>query len=234
MKIIQKLEAYWQLSTTERLTAYVTEDVVTRYAIQDCGDPMISISKLFSDHKVKLAYHPPKDVMGMPKDITLRKKAANLLLQASKLLPKEYYFKISEGFRPLKLQRQFFTDILTDMRKKYPTMTSGELWHETTKYVADPTLCPPHSTGGTVDITINDKNNKTLDMGIPINSIDEKSATFYHSIIDKYKRNRRLLFSILTYVGFVNLPTEWWHFSYGDQYWAIFHKKPYAIYDKIE
>jgi D-alanyl-D-alanine dipeptidase len=31
-------------------------------------------------------------------------------------------------------------------------------------------------------------------------------------------------------VGFVNYPTEWWHWSYGDRYWAIKTTAPAAIY----
>ena len=25
----------------------------------------------------------------------------------------------------------------------------------------------------------------------------------------------------MTGAGFVNYPTEWWHWSYGDRYWAL-------------
>ncbi|MDT7587682.1 MAG: zinc D-Ala-D-Ala dipeptidase, partial [Pseudonocardiales bacterium] len=31
-------------------------------------------------------------------------------------------------------------------------------------------------------------------------------------------------------VGFVNYPTEWWHWSYGDRYWAIKTTAAAAIY----
>jgi zinc D-Ala-D-Ala dipeptidase len=30
--------------------------------------------------------------------------------------------------------------------------------------------------------------------------------------------------------GFVNYPHEWWHFSYGDRYWAYAKDEPAAIY----
>ncbi len=30
--------------------------------------------------------------------------------------------------------------------------------------------------------------------------------------------------------GFVNYPTEWWHWSYGDRYWALLTGSPHAVY----
>jgi D-alanyl-D-alanine dipeptidase len=30
--------------------------------------------------------------------------------------------------------------------------------------------------------------------------------------------------------GFLNYPTEWWHFSYGDRYWALDTGEQTAIY----
>jgi len=34
--------------------------------------------------------------------------------------------------------------------------------------------------------------------------------------------------------GFINYPTEWWHFSYGDRYWAYHQQASYAIYGSYE
>lgn len=34
------------------------------------------------------------------------------------------------------------------------------------------------------------------------------------------QKNRRLLFWAMSEAGFVNNPTEWWHYSWGDQMWA--------------
>lgn len=38
----------------------------------------------------------------------------------------------------------------------------------------------------------------------------------------------------MTTVGFVNYPTEWWHWSYGDKYWAFMKSEPHAIYKSVE
>jgi len=33
--------------------------------------------------------------------------------------------------------------------------------------------------------------------------------------------------------GLVNYPTEWWHWSYGDRYWAMATGAPAAIYGPV-
>ena len=47
------------------------------------------------------------------------------------------------------------------------------------------------------------------------------------------KRNRIALLEALESVGFVNYPHEWWHFSYGDRYWAYVKGEPVAIYGPV-
>ena len=42
--------------------------------------------------------------------------------------------------------------------------------------------------------------------------------------------NRQLLLSSMRAVGFVNYSHEWWHYSYGDRYWAFRTNAPAAIY----
>ncbi len=36
--------------------------------------------------------------------------------------------------------------------------------------------------------------------------------------------------AVLGAAGLVNYPTEWWHWSYGDRYWAMATGAPGAIY----
>lgn len=49
-----------------------------------------------------------------------------------------------------------------------------------------------------------------------------------------FVRNRRLLLEVLEEVGFVNYEEEWWHVSYGDQYWAQKTGQSEAIYASVE
>ena len=46
--------------------------------------------------------------------------------------------------------------------------------------------------------------------------------------------NRRVLRDALSAAGLVNYPTEWWHWSYGDRYWALETGAPAALYGAKE
>ena len=48
------------------------------------------------------------------------------------------------------------------------------------------------------------------------------------------QKNRSIMSRALSSVGFVNYPTEYWHWSYGDRYWAYHKHKTYAIYGMVE
>ena len=46
------------------------------------------------------------------------------------------------------------------------------------------------------------------------------------------RNNRRILYYTMTKVGFTNLPSECWHFDYGDRVWSYYKKMP-AMYKGI-
>ena len=48
------------------------------------------------------------------------------------------------------------------------------------------------------------------------------------------RQNRDIMSSALTKVGFVNYPGEYWHWSYGDRYWAYHAREKEALYGTIE
>ena len=54
--------------------------------------------------------------------------------------------------------------------------------------------------------------------------------TDYENLPDHVKQNRKMLYDVMAEQGFINYPTEWWHFSYGDRYWALLTGADHAIY----
>lgn len=46
-------------------------------------------------------------------------------------------------------------------------------------------------------------------------------------------RNRQLLVDVMTSAGFVNYGHDWWHYSYGDRYWAYATGSDTAIYSGL-
>jgi D-alanyl-D-alanine dipeptidase len=96
---------------------------------------------------------------------------------------------------------------------------------------------PPHNTGAAVDIEIMTPAGKLLDMGMEAKdglSVDPTLClTGCQTISKTAQKNRQLLHEIMHAHGFINYPTEWWHFSYGDRYWAYHVGAKTAIYGSL-
>ncbi|QIL69113.1 M15 family metallopeptidase [Diaphorobacter sp. HDW4B] len=90
---------------------------------------------------------------------------------------------------------------------------------------------PPHSTGGAVDVEIVDGHGKVLDYGMEIRdwSVVEPAlcAPLCPSLTEAARCNRSQLAQLMEREGFAAYEHEWWHFSYGDQYWA--HRKGHSV-----
>jgi D-alanyl-D-alanine dipeptidase len=67
--------------------------------------------------------------------------------------------------------------------------------------------------------------------GSPFSIASNGACYFAATNISREARtNRALLAEVLTAAGLVNYPTEWWHWSYGDRYWAYAEDHPAALY----
>jgi len=101
---------------------------------------------------------------------------------------------------------------------------------------ADPATPPPHSTGAVFDCTLIDEKGIEVDMGSPLDENSDRSNPDYFSLSTSPKEqqahaHRTLLNDILCAEGFIRNPTEWWHFSRGDQLatWVNRDKNPDAV-----
>ena len=82
-----------------------------------------------------------------------------------------------------------------------------------------------------------------LDMGTGFDYFGPEAGTRYFEGLSLQReltareqlvlQNRRFLYRIMVQAGFANYPEEWWHYSYGDNMWAVIKNKPYAIYGGV-
>ncbi len=95
----------------------------------------------------------------------------------------------------------------------------------------------PHVSGAAIDLTLMDDRGEPLDMGTAINATPEDSAGACYfaagNIARLARHHRNVLATALAQAGLVNYPTEWWHWSYGDRYWAFTTGRPAAIYGPV-
>jgi D-alanyl-D-alanine dipeptidase len=151
-----------------------------------------------------------------------------------------------DGWRPQAVQR-YFHDVWMPaaVRRRNPGFTDAQVWAEVETYWAAPTIDEngpsPHSTGGAVDLSLRWKDGAPLWMG---SLFDDVSALAHPrrfedgdcvSFSDEEARaNRRLLHWLMIEAGFAPNPTEWWHFSFGDQMWAKLTNAEAALYGGAE
>ncbi len=168
----------------------------------------------------------------------IRKIVLDKLLVVQSFLPKNIKIKLIEGLRPISLQKIYFDSYTQKLREKYPAWDEEKIYKEASQFVSPPEIVPPHCTGGAIDITLVDENNKELDMGTEVNMDPQKSqgACFTEAInvSNLAKKNRKVLINCMEKAGFINYPTEWWHWSYGDKYWAFISKNSHAHFNIIK
>lgn len=156
----------------------------------------------------------------------IRKSVGQKIIDVSyDFLTKGFYLEIFEMYRDINKQRREFEEIKNIMIQRYPDATDEQIYNYTVEFIADPDVFPPHTTGGAIDVRLLDNEKKIVDMGNEINDPSERSHFYTDNLTDIQMKNRYLLREVFLKHGFAPLATEWWHFSYGDNYWAAFYNK---------
>ena len=168
--------------------------------------------------------------------ILVRETVKEKLLQANNYFKTLWYELVLKiWYRPLEVQRKLFTKIFKYFESKNKSLSKDEIYEKTLEFIADPDYFDaPHTTWWAVDLLLVDKNGKEVDMWCEVNYIWEKANMTSLSITEQQKKNREILALWMLKFGFANLASEWWHFSYGDAYWAYFYWKQKSLYKVID
>jgi D-alanyl-D-alanine dipeptidase len=167
----------------------------------------------------------------------VRAGLADRLLRAQAQLPSGIDLRVVEGHRSQASQLEIVASYSAQLCAAHPGISPDELHRLSSRFVA-PIEVAPHVAGAAVDLTLVDACGDELDMGTRIDATPEESGGrcwfAADGISPDARANRNLLASVLESVGLVNYPTEWWHWSYGDRYWALVTGHPYALYGSVE
>ena len=172
----------------------------------------------------------------------VRKEILDKLLEAKSYLPENLTFKVLDAYRTFSLQEELYYAYREQILKEFNLLDKDKETQDNfiKNYVSLPkkeeNLVPLHATGGAIDLSlVNIQTGEDLDMGIEFDSFSDLTNTdsFEKENMDKTIRdNRRILYWAMTKAGFTNLPTECWHFDYGNRNWAFYNQKP-IIYKAI-
>ncbi|MFD7916924.1 M15 family metallopeptidase [Streptomyces sp. NPDC059752] len=181
----------------------------------------------------------PVDGYRQPVCILTRPAAEALHRAQVRLLRQGYSLKVYDCYRPQRAVDHFvrWAEDLGDERRKaefYPRVDKSRLFED--GYIAKKS---GHSRGSTMDVTLvrlpalpaprprpgqesvpcyapraERYPDNSVDMGTGFDCFDTLSHTDDPRVQGAQRTNRDLLRSTLTAEGFVNLPEEWWHFTY--------------------
>jgi D-alanyl-D-alanine dipeptidase len=233
-------ELTMKLYNEKQEITFIADPKVIAIPIQENGDTFIDLKD-----QNQLTYRPSPEVPNNTDYTKIRKIVYEKILKAQALLPKGIRFCLYEAYRSLGLQKTLFDNRYHLITNHYPNGTHEQIFEETTRLISpvinlDGTKnIPPHSTGGAFDIYLIDEQKQPLDIGIHPKDCREKndgslSQTNSTIISPEAKANRAIMNKALEGVGFVNYPTEYWHWSYGDRYWAYQLGRTHAIYGNLK
>ncbi len=197
-------------------TILLSDPIVHAVRVRDNGDPL-----------VPLPFAP---------GVLVRAGLAERLAHARSVLPSGVDLRVIEGHRSVADQRAIIDEYSRELRVLHPDADEVELTRLYSRFVA-PVAVAPHVAGAAVDLTLVDRTGEELWMGTPVDATPEQSggACWFDAGVDRTaRRNRTVLAHALTAAGLVNYPTEWWHWSYGDRYWALLTGADHALYGPVE
>jgi D-alanyl-D-alanine dipeptidase len=166
---------------------------------------------------------------------------------------------VEDALRSVSLQTKLHDELFPSLiRQQNPDMSNEEVESRIKDMIAllstDSLKPSPHATGGALDIILRYKQSTPMfvDGGeVPMGHIDGDTSTHIYpdyyeqnpplTDLDKLaQKNRRAYYAIMTGAasgtdtGFINNPTEWWHWGRGDQLSAKVHGDKSAYYSLAE
>lgn len=166
----------------------------------------------------------------------VRSGVAARLAVAQLLLPPGRRLRVVEGHRRPDDQLAIWRRYAAEVATAHPDAGGAEQRRLTSRFVS-PIEVAPHVAGAAVDVLLVDRLGRSVDLGTPIDATPEESggACFTDAVVGPAaQEERRLLIAAMTGAGFVNYPTEWWHWSHGDRYWAWAVRSNAALYGPVD
>jgi len=199
------------------------------------GEPLVDIRE-----------YAPKLVIAREQVIPfVRKRVAEMVHQATLLIPDGIRLGLVEGWRPIERQQRIYDFLWKCAVEAYPNRDHAALRRTVCRWVAptDQKAPPGHCTGAAVDVWLLDGEGKEMNVWAPYSRF-EASPMFTLGLTEEAHKLRMTLYNAMMSVGFSNCRDEWWHYSYGDAGYAVrtaqttcvygLTKLDKAIYEELE
>ena len=170
------------------------------------------------------------------KTIYVRQVLAEKINQVTQFIPDHWQLIIRAGHRPFDVQKSLLDQVAEKYLIDNPEATNEQALSHARIYISDPEQkLPPHTCGAAIDVDAKDRTSQELiDFGCGVNTQEAISFWNTNALTQAQLKNRISLLKAMIQSGFAPHPNEWWHFSYGDQYWADFYEQPESLFGLIE
>jgi D-alanyl-D-alanine dipeptidase len=203
------------------------DPAVAAVPVDECGEPLVRAGDACILSDLKQEDEPFRS--------HVRQGLHERLVVAAAALPEGIRLCWVEGQRDAAKQQAYFAGYRDHLRALDPSLSDDASHLLASRYIAPPGVAP-HVSGAAIDLTLCDADGVELELGTRVNATPEESAgaCYFDAPVSREARTHRtVLAQALGGAGLVNYPTEWWHWSYGDRYWALMTGAPAAIYGPI-
>ena len=210
-----------------------------KYDLRSFGEPLKSLRSI----KIVDSGEPLVDLRDVCPELILRpgclpllrQTVAGMVCQAQKNLPDGHRLTVGTCLRTLEMQRGIRDHFTEKLKTDHPDWTSATMQRTLNRMIAplDAKSPPPHTTGAAIDVGVDGPDGKALRFS---NHDDffAFAATYSSKLNDECRNNRIMLIKAMEDSGLTNYLGEWWHWSYGDQGWALRVGSDVAYYDSVE
>jgi D-alanyl-D-alanine dipeptidase len=196
-------------------TSYL-EHVFNHYDLENLRhlDSSIQVRLRYADTSnfLKINFYDGLRNAYLPCEVALKLCNAQFFL---KQIYPNYSLIIYDAARPLHIQQMMWDSLKMPADRKF-------------NYLSPPYETSLHNYGCAVDLAIIDlSQNKLIDMGTDFDTFEKLSQPVYEwkflktgELSQQAYENRCLLRFMMKRAGFNTIPSEWWHFSYGNKEYA--------------
>ncbi|WP_246081602.1 M15 family metallopeptidase [Nocardioides litoris] len=207
------------LSSPAPPVVLLSDPRVAAVPVDESGEPLVRLPRELSATRERV-----------------RRGLAERLASAAGRLPDGIGLRVVEGHRTAADQAAIVASYTAELAARHPDADAARLRVLSSRFVA-PLEVAPHVAGAAVDLTLVDACGDDLDLGTPIDATPEQSEgrcwTAADGIGADARAHRDLMARVLGGAGLVNYPTEWWHWSFGDRYWALATGADHAPYGPL-
>lgn len=200
--------------------------------IKDCGERMMSLKDVLPEDIFIDLVDLKVEIGGLDR-LKLREGVIDRLIQAQKSLPKGMHLVIRDAFRSKAVVESLYKRyIALIIERDNITENEADIKVRALLAMPDDVVPPGHMTGGAVDVILayDDKSRVPMEISEDLISRDKQTWTNCEGLPEEIKNNRLILLNAMADAGFHNYAREYWHYSYGEAYWAVRRKNKTAIY----